>query len=252
MKALITGANSGIGRDMARYLAKKGVFIYAVGRDTERLNELKEELKDKCDVLSLDLSKRENVFKLYENLKDSEIDIVINNAGFGIFGGFDETSLETELELIDTNIVALHILTKLFYRDFIKKNKGYILNVASSAGFMAGPLLSSYYASKNYVLQLSKAIYEETRRKKKNVSISIFCPGPVKTRFNERANVKFAIGGIESEYAAKYAIDKMFKRRLIIIPTLLMKTGIFLLRFISYKTALKIDWYFQRRKTNKK
>ena len=117
---------------------------------------------------------------------------------------------------------------------------------------MAGPLLSSYYASKNYVLQLSKAIYEETRRKKKNVSISIFCPGPVKTRFNERANVKFAINGIESEYAAKYAIDKMFKGKLIIIPTLLMKTGVFLLRFISAKITLKISWHIQKKKNNKK
>lgn len=250
MKALITGASSGIGRDMARYLSQKGIFIYAVGRNETKLAELKKELNNGCEIINCDISIRKNVFELYEKLKNQDIDILINNAGFGAFGSFEKTNIETELELIDTNISALHILTKLFYLDFMKKNKGYILNVASSAGFMSGPLLSSYYASKNYVLQLTKAIYEETRKKGKNIGISVFCPGPVNTDFNNRANVKFAINGISSEYAARYAIDGMFKKKLIIIPTFTMKLGIFLLRFISHKTALKIAYHFQRKKGN--
>lgn len=246
MKALITGASSGIGRDMARYLAKKDVEIYAVGRNEERLSELKKELN--CRIYVCDLSKREEVFALCEKLKTENIDILVNNAGFGAFGEFENTSLDTELELIDTNITALHILTKYFYRQFLKRGSGYILNVASSAGFMSGPLLSAYYASKNYVLRLTTAIYEENRRKKNDVHISAFCPGPVNTRFNERANVSFAIKGISSEYAARYAVDKMFKHKPIIVPSFTMKAGIFALRLVSNKTALKIAYHIQRKK----
>lgn len=246
MKALITGASSGIGRDMAKYLSSKNIEIYAVGRNKERLEQLKREIN--CRVFVYDLSKREQVFSLYKELADENMDILINNAGFGCFGAFKDASLETELELIDTNISALHILTKLFYADFLKRGSGYILNVASSAAFMAGPLLSSYYASKNYVLQLTKALYEENRREKNNVHISVFCPGPVNTRFNERANVKFAVKGISSEYAAKYAVDKMFAEKLIIVPSLMMKLGVFCLRFLPYKTALRVAYHIQRKK----
>lgn len=246
MKAIITGASGGIGRDMAKYLTELGHSVIAVGRNEKKLENLKEEIG--CKTVVCDLAVKENVFALYEGLKNEDADILINNAGFGLFGDFEEAPLETELELIDTNVTALHILTKLFYRDFMKKNKGYVLNVASSAGFMAGPLMSSYYASKNYVLQLTKAIYEETRRKKKNVSLSAFCPGPVDTGFNDRADVKFAINGIKSDYAAKYAIDGMFKKKLIIVPTVKMKVGTFLLRLISAKTALRIAYHIQHKK----
>ena len=246
MKALITGASSGIGRDMARYLASKNIEIYAVGRNKDRLYELKNEIN--CKIFAFDLSKRSEVFALYEAVKKENIEILINNAGFGIFGKFEETELETELELIDTNITALHILTKRFYKDFSKRGSGYIMNVASSAGFMAGPLMSSYYASKNYVLQLTKAIYGEN--KEKNVHISVFCPGPVDTSFNERANVRFALSGISSKYAAKYAVDKMFKNKLIIIPSLKMRLGVFALRFVPQKTAIKIAYHIQKQKNN--
>ena len=249
MKALITGASGGIGRDMARYLVSLGHSVIAVGRNEKKLEDLKKELgENNCETIQCDVSVRENVFSLYEKTKNENIDILINNAGFGAFGDFETVPLEKELELIDTNITALHILTKLFYIDFMKKNSGYILNVASSAGFMAGPLLSSYYASKNYVLQLTKAVYEETRRKKKNVSLSAFCPGPVDTGFNDRANVRFAMKGISSSFAAKYAIDNMFKKKVIIVPTAKMKLGTFGLRFISAKTALKIAYHIQKKK----
>lgn len=251
MKALVTGASSGIGRDIAKYLSGKGYFVYLVGRSEGRLEAVKNEIGENCETIVCDLSSGKNVLMLYGRLKDENIDILVNNAGFGIFGSFEETDIKTELELINTNITALHILTKLFYRDFAKRDSGYILNVASSAGFLAGPLLSSYYASKNYVLQLTKAIYEENRRSKKGVTVSVFCPGPVDTDFNNRANVKFAVKGISSDYAAKYAVDKMFKGKLVIIPTLMMKTGIFLQRFIPQKTMLKIAYRFQKRKYGK-
>ena len=151
--------------------------------------------------------------------------------------------------MIDVNIKAVHILTKVFLKDMIKKDSGYILNVSSSASFQAGPLMSTYYASKSYVTKLTVAIYEELRRKKSNVHVSCLCPGPVKTNFNDVANVKFAMKGLDSDYVAKYAIDKMLKRnKLIIVPGFKMKALLFFNRFISTKRGAKIIYKFQKKK----
>ena len=158
MKSLITGASSGIGKNMAYYLASKNIDLILVARNKKEMERIKKELNVNVKIISLDLTKEENVYKLYEETKDDNIDILINNAGFGLFGTFTETNLDRELEMIDLNIKAYHILTKLFLRDFIKKDSGYILNVCSSAGFMAGPRLSTYYANKNYITKLTMAI----------------------------------------------------------------------------------------------
>lgn len=187
MKALITGASSGIGRDMARYLSSLGWELVLTARNISSLRKLSAELKTKTEIIPLDLADEKSVFELYKRCSGKNIDLLINNAGYGIFGEFDKTSLKDELDMINVNIKAVHILTKLFLKDFKRKNRGRILNVASSAGFMTGPLLSSYYASKNYVVRLSLAIHEELRRSKSNVRISVFCPGPVNTNFNSRA-----------------------------------------------------------------
>ena len=144
MLALITGASSGIGRDMARYLATKKIDLILVARSKEELQKLQKELPVKVEIYTYDLTQKENVYKLFEEVKDKPIDILINNAGFGLFGEFIETDLERELEMIDLNIVAYHILTKLFLQKFSQKDSGYILNVCSSAGFLPGPRLSTY------------------------------------------------------------------------------------------------------------
>ena len=250
MKALITGASSGIGRDMARYLNSKKIDLIFVARDEENLLKLKQELTVNVEVLTYDLTVKENVYELYEKVKNENIDILINNAGFGLFGEFSQTDLDRELEMINLNVVAYHILTKLFLQDFIKKDQGYILNVCSSAGFLAGPRLSTYYATKNYVLKLTMAIYEELRKSKSHVSISALCPGPVDTNFNKVAQGKFSIKGTNSYEVAKYGIDKMFQRKLLIVPTLKMKIGLFFSRFLPYKLLLKIIYQIQYRKTN--
>ena len=150
--------------------------------------------------------------------------------------------------MIDLNIKAVHTLTKLFLKDFKKKNSGYILNVASSAGFMPGPLMSTYYASKAYVLNLSQAIYEELKKEKSNVSISVLCPGPVDTEFNKVAGVSFAIKPKTSKEVAQYAIKKMLQNKLIIVPGTSVKLGIFATRFIPRKLLLKIAYNFQSKK----
>ncbi len=248
MNILITGASSGIGRDMARILHKTGHRLFLVARREDLLKNLKKELDGKPEVIVLDLSSTENCFELYEKLKDKNIDVLINNAGFGVFGEFDKTPLDRELEMIDVNIRALHILTKLFLPDFEKKNFGYILNIASSAAFLPGPLLSSYYASKAYVLRLTQAIFEELRRKKSKVYIGALCPGPVDTEFNRTAGVSFNLKSLTSKAVAEYAIKKMFKRKPVIIPGFVMKMGTFFQRFAPTKLLLKISYNIQRSK----
>lgn len=248
MKALITGASSGIGRDMAIYLSQKKYDLILVGRDKEKLNETKKVCKTKVKLIIKDLSNVANVYKLYDEVKNEEIDILINNAGFGLIGNFFDTNLDKEIEMINLNITCVHVLTKLFLIDFMKKDSGRILNVASSAGFMAGPKLSTYYSTKNYVLKQSLAIYEELRRIKSNVKISVLCPGPVNTNFNKVAGGSFNANSATSSYVAHYAIDKMFKNKLIIVPTIKMKLAIFSVRLIPTKILLKINYNIQNKK----
>ena len=191
MKALITGASSGIGRDMARILAEKGCDLVLVARDEEKLNSLKNELNTNVKIVTMDLSNADNCKRLHA--ENPDVDLLINNAGFGDCGNFTKTSLDKEISMINTNITAYHILTKLYLIDMKKVNKGHILNVASIAGFMPGPLMSTYYATKSYIVRLSEGIREELKKEKSNVKISILCPGPVSTNFNTVANVKFSL-----------------------------------------------------------
>ncbi|HIS11564.1 MAG TPA: SDR family oxidoreductase [Candidatus Onthocola stercoravium] len=251
MKSLITGASSGIGKNMAYYLASKNIDLILVARNKKEMERIKKELNVNVKIISLDLTKEENVYKLYEETKDDNIDILINNAGFGLFGTFTETNLDRELEMIDLNIKAYHILTKLFLRDFIKKDSGYILNVCSSAGFMAGPRLSTYYATKNYITKLTMAINEELRQAGSNVSISALCPGPVNTNFNKVAHGEFSIREADPAYVAKYAIDKMFARKMLIVPTFKMKLTLFASRFAPYRLQLLIAYHIQGKKLGK-
>lgn len=252
MKAVITGASSGIGESMAYYLNEMDIDLILVATNEEKLQKVKSKLKESAKIVVCDLRFEEEVFQLYEKLKKENIDIFINNAGFGLFGDFDKTDLDRELEMIDVNIKAVHILTKLFLQDFVKRDSGYILNVASSAGFMAGPHLDTYYATKNYCLKLTEGIYEELRRNKSNVHISALCPGPVDTNFNRVAKGKFTIKGANKDFVAKYGIDKMFKGKLIIIPTFKMKLTIFATRFVPTKLLLRITYNIQKRKSHEK
>lgn len=252
MKALVTGASSGIGKEIAYYLASLGIDLIIVARNKEDLEKIKKDVNVNVKIITMDLIIRDNVFKLYDMVKSDDIDILINNAGFGLFGTFDETDLSRELEMIDLNVTTYHILTKLFLKDFLKKETGYILNVCSSAGFMAGPRLSTYYATKNYITKLTLAINEELRQKKSNVSISALCPGPVNTNFNKVAHGEFAINEISPKYVAKLGIDKMFKKKMLIVPTFKMKLTLFLTRFAPLRLQLIIAYHIQGRKLGKK
>ena len=246
MRALVTGASSGIGRDMAIYLDKLGFDVVLVSRDKEKLEKVKDELKGKTEIVPMDLSNSENCKELYNKVKD--IDILVNNAGFGTFGSFDETDLDKEIDLIDTNVKAMHVLAKLYLKDMLQKDKGHILNVASIAGFMPGPLMCAYYASKAYVVRLSEGIREELRKKKSNVKISVLCPGPVDTNFNDVAGVRFKLPSYSSNHVAKYAIDKMLRNKFIIVPGLKIKMVRFLAKISPNNVTSKIVYMMQERK----
>ncbi len=248
MKAIITGASSGIGADIARVLSDYGYDLILVARRKTRLTKLKSELKTNVEIISMDISSTFNCMELYNQVKNEEIEILVNCAGFGVFGDFTMTSLDKELDMIDTNIKGLHILTKLFLQDFTKRNRGYILNVASSAAFQPGPLMATYYASKAYVLRLSESIYGELKEIKSNVGISILCPGPVDTEFNKVAKVKFSVKALNSMDVANYAVKKMFKKKLVIIPGKLMKLNYIFNRFLPTKLLLKINYNIQSKK----
>ena len=249
MKALITGASSGLGADMARVLVSEGYEVILVARRKNKLERLAKELGENAKIIVKDISSTYNCIELYNEVKKEDIDILINNAGFGMCGYFNDSNLDRELDMIDLNIKSLHILTKLFLKDFIKKDQGYILNVGSSAGFMPGPLMATYYSTKNYVVSFTSALYEELRRIHSNVSISCLCPGPVETEFNKVARVKFSIKGEKSISVAKYAIKKMFDEKLIIIPTFKMKMALFFSKFMPRKILLKMTYKIQEKKT---
>lgn len=244
MKALITGASSGIGKAIAKVLSEKGYDLIISARREDKLEELKNELKTEVRIITADLSKEEECFRLHEEAGD--IDILINNAGYGVFGAFDTTDLSKELNMLDLNIISVHILTKLFLQDFVKKNSGSILNVASSAAFMPGPLFSSYYASKAYVLRLTQAIYQELKKAKSEVYIGALCPGPVNTEFNKTAGVEFAVGGLSADYVAEYTVRKMFSKKNVIVPGAIMKGTRFFAKILPDSVVAKAAYMIQK------
>lgn len=248
MKALVTGASYGIGRDIAKELAARGCELILCARSEEKLRKVASKLSVPVRVIALDLSREENCFALYEMTKNDGVNILVNNAGFGVFGKFCEASLEKQINLIDLNVRSLHILMQLFLKDFRERGNGYIMNVSSVAGFFAGPLMSGYYASKNYVTRLSEAVAEELRREKSQVKISVLCPGPVKTGFNARAGVKHNLHSADSAETARAAVRGMFAGKLLVTPSPGYRTLVFLSRFLPRAFVTRLVYFLQRKK----
>ena len=250
MKALITGASSGIGRDIARILASKGYNLVLVARREQALKELAIELKEKdkvdVEIIIMDLSKVENCKELHKKVQN--VDILINNAGFGDCGNFTKTSLNKEISMINTNIMAYHILMKLYLIDMKAQESGKILNVASIAGFMPGPLMSTYYATKAYIVRISEGIREELKKEKSKIQISILCPGPVKTNFNKVANVKFHVREADSMTVAQYAINKLEQGKFYIVPGIDVKIAKIGAKLTPTSFISKVTYMVQKRK----
>lgn len=245
-KALVTGASSGIGRDLAKELSKRGYDIILVARNEEKLNEVASEIKTKVEVIPMDISVVDNCKKLYSMVED--VDILVNNAGFGVFGKFINTNLDREVKLIDTNVTAVHVLTKLFLKNMVERDKGYILNVSSIAGHLPGPLMAAYYSSKHYVYILSESINEELKKNNSKVRVGTLNPGPVRTNFNKVANVKFDLKSLSSDYVARYTVDKMLKGKTDITPGLSIKLLRFVAKISPTNLASKVVYMTQKRR----
>ena len=230
--ACITGASSGIGKEFAYLLSDLEYDLILVGRNSAALHEIADNVAVRCKCITCDLSDEKSCVKLGKKLRKYPLDIMINNAGFGELGAFAETKLKNDINMINVNIKAVHILTKAVLPGFIQRDRGYIMNVASSAGLLpGGPYMSTYYATKAYVTSLTTAIHGELRDLKSNVHISMLCPGPVDTNFNN-------------------ALCKMFTGKLTIVPTFTMKAGIFGSRFLPRQVLAFMTGHQQKKKTD--
>jgi uncharacterized protein len=202
---LITGASEGIGLELAKLFARDKHNLIIVARNIDKLNRAKEsleaEFKVKVEILSVDLAVDNSCEKIYDfvDKKNIIVDNLINNAGIGSFGYFNDEEDAFHEEIININIKSLTNLTKYLLKDMVKRKEGRIMNVASTAAFISGPKMAMYYATKAYVLSLTEALHEEG--KVQGVTVSCLCPGPVRTSFQEKAGIK------KSERAKKYLMD---------------------------------------------
>lgn len=247
--AVITGASAGIGACFARRLAKEGYPLVLVARREERLQELAKELETECKIIVCDVSKTEECIRLMNEIKELPIEVFINNAGFGDCGQWIYGNLDKQLDMVDVNVKAVHTLMKLALLQMEKDNEGYILNVGSSAGLIpAGPYMATYYATKAYVVSLTEAVAKELKDAGSRIYVGCLCPGPVDTEFNRVANVTFALKGISADYCANYAIDKMFRRKRVIVPTWYLRIALTLGRFLPRKLYIAIAGMQQKKK----
>jgi short-subunit dehydrogenase len=278
---LVTGASSGLGACFARRFWAEGYSLILVARRIDRLQELKAELcapggagkacaqaqrqdegssgeqdgiancpgAQNVILISTDLSKTENVESLFEKIHDKKIRIFINNAGFGDCGYFWDTEAQKEMSMIDVNVKAMHLAMKLALRRMQKQGRGYILNVASSAGLLpGGPYMATYYATKAYVTSLTRAVACELKESGSRIYVGALCPGPVDTEFNSVANVEFALKGISAEECVDCAVTQMKKRKTIIVPTTRMKLAISCGKLLPADLVVQIAARQQRKK----
>jgi short-subunit dehydrogenase len=192
--ALITGASSGIGLELAKIHASKGDHLVLVARNLKKLEQLKSEIEDayrvNVKVIQKDLSQPDAALEVFKELSGLkiQIDYLINNAGFGDYGWFYETDWEKEHRMINLNITALTQFCKLYLPEMVKRGSGKIMNVASTASFQPGPGMAVYYATKAYVLHFSEALHSEVR--KKGVTVTALCPGATESGFSAAADME--------------------------------------------------------------
>ncbi|MCZ8342761.1 MAG: SDR family oxidoreductase [Leptospira sp.] len=229
--ALITGASTGLGKDFALSLAQKGYTPILVARSSDKLKSLATEIKQKYGVdgivIAEDLSVPNSAEKIYKAVKKLNINItcLINNAGYGLNGEYHKNSFSEESKMIQLNVTTLAELCHFFLQDMVLQKGGYILNVASTASFQPGPLMTNYYATKAYVLSFSEGLAEEV--KNYGITVSCLCPGPTKTEFFKRANmtgsklIQSSLLAMSSEEVVNAGIKALFGKRVIKIPGLL-------------------------------
>ncbi len=246
--ACITGASSGIGAEFARQLAAEGYSVILVARRQDRLIDLGQELASdyhvECECITADLSdlnECENLVSHLKSKREMPLDILINNAGFGAVGRFDQNDISNDLNMIDVNIKALHYIAHQMMPYFIERNHGHIINVGSVAGLMpGGPYMATYYATKSYVVSLTNALAEELKRLGSHAQVHALCPGPVNTEFNDVANVKFSLKGISARECVSYCIDEADRGKIIIIPNMMVKVAAVASKLVPKEIVLGI------------
>lgn len=246
--ACITGASSGIGAEFARQLAAEGYSVILVARRQDRLIDLGQELASdyhvECECITADLSDLNECENLVSHLKskcEMPLDILINNAGFGAVGRFDQNDISNDLNMIDVNIKSLHYIAHQMMPHFIERNHGHIINVGSVAGLMpGGPYMATYYATKSYVVSLTNALAEELKRLGSHAQVHALCPGPVNTEFNDVANVKFSLKGISARECVSYCIDEADRGKIIIIPNMMVKVAAVASKLVPKEIVLGI------------
>lgn len=253
--AVVTGASKGLGYSYCKELLKQGYHVLGVSRDAKNILSLQEQYPElEIKAYDLDLSILDNVYKLYDLTKELNVTVVINNAGYGVSGKFQDSDLDTELNMLHLNIDALHVLTKLFTQRFLKYDYGRVINIASCASFIPGPGFASYYASKSYVLNLSTAVNFELKAQKSKVRVISVCPGPLKTDFWNRSKAKEShkkyksgIPVIDVDTFASKSLKKSLKakKKNYILIGFWNRLMLFSLKILPKSLSLKILYKYQ-------
>lgn len=244
--AVVTGASTGIGRELARTCAQAGYDLVVVARKREPLDVFAAEVRSLFQrhvlVLPIDLARPEAPSQLYSELSaiQAEIEILINNAGFGLLGNFVDLEAQSQMEMVQLNVGALTHLCRLFAPSMIARGKGYILNVASTAAFQPGPLMAVYYATKAYVLSLSSALHNELEGR--GVAVTALCPGPTATEFGKRSGASVAALFTSSNVMTPQAVAEigfraLMRRKAVVVAGRLNATMAFLTRFAPRQLA---------------
>ena len=220
---LITGATSGIGLSLARVFARKGYGLVLLSSDMQHLRRARKSLKkrfDNVDIILIceDLSNDGSADRIYNQVKaiGIDIEILVNNAGVGTAGCFVDIDNEADSRMIEVNVVALTNLCRVFMKDMYKKGHGSVLNVASTGAFQPGPYVASYFASKSYVYNFSRAIRVEAARH--GVNVSVLCPGTTRTGFFKKSGIKMPPLAMSPGRVAECAVDGMEKNKAVIVP----------------------------------
>jgi short-subunit dehydrogenase len=255
--ALITGASSGIGLELAKLLARDGYDLVLVARRRERLEALGEDLRKRHGIrfraIAADLADPAAPAEIVRELEAASVavDVVVNNAGFGELGPFANSDLETERRMIEVNVTALTVLTKLFLPGMLARRRGRILNVASTAGFAPGPLMAVYYATKAYVISLSEALTEELRGS--GVSVTVLCPGPTITEFQAVAHMEstrlFRLPGVVMDAAAvaRAGYAGLMRGRRMVVPGLFNRALPLVIRLSPRAMVVRVARLFQEK-----
>ncbi|MBW4564365.1 MAG: SDR family oxidoreductase [Mojavia pulchra JT2-VF2] len=247
--ALITGAASGIGYQLAYIFALNNYNLVLVDKMAQKLTNAADKIQQECGILVKtivkDLSIKTSPEEIFTELQQEnlKVDVLVNNAGFGIYGLFNETSLNAELEMLQVNLVCLTHLTKLFLKDMVKQGEGKILNVSSAAAFQPGPLMAVYFATKAYILSFSQALASELEGT--GVTVTVLCPGPTESAFHERTGVAGAKQVkdnkmMDAETVAKIGYHALIEGKTVVIPGLKNKILAEVVRFTPRNLVTKI------------